>query len=178
MSIPLIGARLPVAQPVRREIITEENKQVLRPIERSAIARYADYAGYVPGIGSAVGAARLVSSVVIGIFALIAGGILALVGSSHSEKVLFIARRCGDEAVRGFSELIPGFTILKDWCRKKEEMEGRIHSTAFGKYIYDDPRGDAFLCYSQQRHEGPATFHFDNPSSGIDGVTAHFAVNS
>jgi hypothetical protein len=124
------------------------------PIERSSIARFADRVGRIPLLGTPVGAARMISSLVIGIFASLSI-LVSIVCRQNNlvDKYSFVAGRSFDEFVRGVGELFPFLIIWTDYQRARVEKEGIIHSNdgAYGQYIY---KVDGWRYYSKNRYEG------------------------
>ena len=85
---------------------------------RGTICQIADWVGYVPGLGTAVGVARMAVSAFVSIGCLFAAGSIMLVSAFSSDdekkhyeneikKVYVVMQRARDEFSRGTTEIIP-----------------------------------------------------------------------
>lgn len=81
----------------------------LDPIERNKIARGLDYVGFVPGLGSVGGIARLIGAITALIFCSIK---LADAEGAQKENLLIWRTVAGHEALRGLCEITWIFNIL------------------------------------------------------------------
>ena len=152
---------------------TPKYGEELTPVERVRIARYADIGGKIPLIGACVGLARLVSSVVIGIIALVGAFFYninqclldrqsALIFHIYTQHIFL---RAVDEGARGLLELgtLGCGTFFKDRKQAaKEQSRYIIGSSARGKYVYSNAGGRPF--YSDARFIGKANFIYSDDS--------------
>ncbi len=169
------AGRASVLKPLDVKSVHINHEMMLEnPEERSALARYADYVGYIPGIGSAIGVTRVVCGIAMRVFKAIdlllckamqklsrAGSLAERSWSQLADTCSFPMRRAVDEMKRGLLEIIPGVSLVYHWKQSKDESKGKIMSgTACGHYIYkaSDAQNNHYLCYSQRRHDGQASW--------------------
>ncbi len=116
------------------------------PIKRSTVAVYADYVGYIPGIGTAVGILRMVSALAITIFTAIADQIRCCREGEHKQVAISIYDKAGIEGFRGVLELIPLFTLILDLNSSAEEDNYKyVHSNEARTQIAAQCRSDPQL---------------------------------
>jgi hypothetical protein len=139
----------------------------IKRVERTQIAVLADKVGYVPGIGSVVGVARIIYGIGLAIFSLFKG----------TETDCDLA---GREIVRGFSELALSpffFTLAWDKLVKGSlEQEGAMESSiyAHGRYAYKTDFGA--LYYTEHLHTDAQVIKLPN-SDRIDNYFLHWNSN-
>lgn len=150
------------------------------PNKRFTIIRLADYAGYVPVMGTAVGVARIVSSFAAFILTSLGMAVgvaakaivdLTLHGELRDsdkwiEKCSYVQHRAVHEAARGFHELVPFAARYTDRQKEKEFASGIISSDVYahGKYVYSAPLGlscdpGSFFYAAQEISETPVKWH-------------------
>jgi hypothetical protein len=135
--------------------------QIVNAIERNKIARGLDYVGFIPGLGSVSGLARLITGIAVMIFYCIKA---AHANSGEKEHLFMWSTIAGHEALRGVLEIAWLFNILHALpCEKKYTPQmgdkftdiieaAEYPGVAHGKYIYKDDQN--MLHYSDKNHDG------------------------
>jgi hypothetical protein len=162
-----------VYSPLATSEMPETPKPAPPQRERGLVARVADLFGYVPLLGSLVGALRmLVSVAALGALATLA----TVMDPSHlPESYDFFKTRAVDELKRGAKELIPCATAKSDWQKTDREIGGRItdQGGAYGRYLYVTPEGSVY--YAQEKHKETFRFRASAQFPDLkDGYIGHF----
>jgi hypothetical protein len=120
----------------------------VHPINRAWIARYSDYIGNIPGIGSVIGILRLISGFALGIFYAIA----KLCTTDENRKTYYsvMSSSSFSEAQRGIWEIFPFASLVCYMvCKFLDDYKNPMSPQVIGK-INHFPHGNFIYSYYRE----------------------------
>src|SRR5258708_5412730 len=111
------------------------------PIQRATIAIYADYPGFIPGIGIAVGTLRCITGLALSILYIVG----SCCSSNRERKLKYHVFACAaaSEACRGIWEIVPFISIVPHMVCKNDfeyrnaqspQVVGKINNMSHGNF--------------------------------------------